>query len=654
MLNSANDTVGVQEAVGEVLLISAVLRIFSTSLLWRYQEPVLLSFGNANALSFAAQYSTGRLPGELAESINLVGFATLRGVRDTVTPLYISLASNLVNVVLDPIFMFTAKMGIFGAGLATSASQIFAAAVYLPVLLQQRLVRWATIFKIPSWASLKRTATSAGTLQLHAVAQNFASITVTKVVQGLDQTGTAAAAHVVTIQLFQLCSIILHAVSKVPSIIIPSELNTKGTQGAREVASRLLCWGVILGTVMGCIQLLAVPLLRVFTPLPEVRSAAVLPSIIAAVLQLINGVTVIGENIMIGTQSFGVLALGQVLATATIIVGLHFAPATLAAVWFCFLLSTGVRFLNVMLHHFVNGPLAQRRPWLSQPRGPLADAPLAANATSEPATSKTLRDLKLASPSQLPSSSVDGKVQVYRDGTKVAKLRDGSLMFEFPNKETAKTTETSFDSGTESESFLRFARARFAAVKRRLMLSHFLKGSSVRRKSWFRRHGGGPRSMRRHKRGTFHKPRSSFLESRSSSVAANTTIEFATAPRQGSRPKSPAPASLDRKVHVYRDGTRVVQLRDGSLMFEFPTEGAAQATERSVAPNGSFVSFLHSAGAQLAHAIMHRFLKAPCARRKSRFRRRSRVPRSIHQKRSFFQKLWNPFCESATAINTTS
>ena len=48
-------------------------------------------------------------------------------VLDTVTPLKIALCSNLLNVVLDPMLIFWAKMGVAGAALATTASQIFAA-----------------------------------------------------------------------------------------------------------------------------------------------------------------------------------------------------------------------------------------------------------------------------------------------------------------------------------------------------------------------------------------------------------------------------------------------------------------------------------------------------------------------------------------------
>ena len=56
------------------------------------------------------------------------------------------------------------------------------------------MVRW-TSFRLPSAASLRQLATAGGAVQLRSVALNVAFIAITKKVQGLDATGTAAAAH---------------------------------------------------------------------------------------------------------------------------------------------------------------------------------------------------------------------------------------------------------------------------------------------------------------------------------------------------------------------------------------------------------------------------------------------------------------------------
>jgi len=346
------------------------------AVLWRFQRPALLYLGNPNALPWALGYSAGRLPGVLAEAVGLIGYAAFRGAMDTVTPLKITAASSAANVLLDPLLIFSARLGVAGAGLATSASQWLAAAAYLSLLLRRKLVRWATILRLPSRAALARIAAAGGAVQVRSLALNLAFLSITRRVQSLDSSGVAAAAHAVTLQLWQIGGVVLFALSTVASIIVPAELSSskgaEATAAARAAASRLLCWGVVLGALLGAAQLAALPLLGLFSTLPEVRRAAVAPSVLGAVLQLFNGVTFIGEGVMVGTQSFPALAAGQVVATAALLAGLRRAHS-LTAVWWCFWLFNGVRLANVLCHHFVRGPLAGEPPhglrWAARRRG---------------------------------------------------------------------------------------------------------------------------------------------------------------------------------------------------------------------------------------------------------------------------------------------
>ena len=106
----------VQRAIGESIVISAMIGVGVTAALWCLQMPALLALGNRNALPFSVPYLRSRLPGIVLEGTSVVGFAAFRGVMDTVTPLQVSALSNLVNVCLDPLLMFTMGMGIAGAG----------------------------------------------------------------------------------------------------------------------------------------------------------------------------------------------------------------------------------------------------------------------------------------------------------------------------------------------------------------------------------------------------------------------------------------------------------------------------------------------------------------------------------------------------------
>ena len=93
-------------------------------------------------------------------------------------PLQITLWSCAVNVICDPAFMFEQLrlpggtmvkglgLGIAGAALATTASQLFAAVAYLRLLLKKKLVAWHTLLRPPPKASLVRLAKAGGAVQV--------------------------------------------------------------------------------------------------------------------------------------------------------------------------------------------------------------------------------------------------------------------------------------------------------------------------------------------------------------------------------------------------------------------------------------------------------------------------------------------------------
>ena len=89
------------------------------------------------------------------------------------------------------------------------------------------------------------------------------------------------------------------------------------------------------------------------------RKLVDITSILAKYIVFINGVTFIGEGVMVGTGSFGALAAGQVVATLALLVSLTRA-ATLNQVWLVFWLFNSVRLANVLRHHFVAGPLVEK------------------------------------------------------------------------------------------------------------------------------------------------------------------------------------------------------------------------------------------------------------------------------------------------------
>lgn len=280
--------------------------------------------------------------------ITVIGFSAFRGTLDTATPLKITLTSNAFNGVLDPLLMFTFAMGVTGAALATLSAEVISAACFAGLMLRRKLFRWSKIFSLPSWTKLKPLLKGGAALQLRNVALNLTFLGVTRVVQSLDDTGVAAAAHALAIQTFQVGGIVLLALSVVAQTMVPNELVEKvdattgkrcgGKEDAKAVVNRLMSWGFILGGILGALQLLLLPLLQKSSPLVEVRQAAVMPSVLASVYQLMNGLVFIGEGVMVGCGNFMQLSLTTFVASIGALISLNTLPNAfgLTGVWMSF------------------------------------------------------------------------------------------------------------------------------------------------------------------------------------------------------------------------------------------------------------------------------------------------------------------------------
>ena len=86
------------------------------------------------SVSYMRVYFLGMIPSMLYN----MGAAILRAVGDSKRPLYFLMASCLINIVLDLIFVVGLQLGVVGVGIATALSQVVSAAMTLFVLLRTK------------------------------------------------------------------------------------------------------------------------------------------------------------------------------------------------------------------------------------------------------------------------------------------------------------------------------------------------------------------------------------------------------------------------------------------------------------------------------------------------------------------------------------
>ena len=374
--HASGDEALVKRRVGDALWVSCAVGLFASVMLGLFPgealKSVLPAGTDAATRAQAQNYLGTRALAMLPAMLGFVGFATFRGILDVVTPLRVSLVTQSLNLILDPILIFGAKLGVTGAALATAASEVASAAIYLTLLARRGVFTvgdgarslWDRV-KPPSPSSLAPLFVGGLGVLSRSVAMNAAFICVTRATQALDPTGEAAAAHTIAMQTWQLGGVVLFALSSVAAMLVPSTLNAPvekggGKVGAKLVADRMLGWGLAAGLLLAGCQLLALPLLNVFTPVESIREAARAPAMIGALLQLINGVTFVAEGVMQGHQAFFPLAVNAFVASAGLVASLHLFGSTLPGVWYSFGVFNTIRFVGAMYHHRVTGPLGSR------------------------------------------------------------------------------------------------------------------------------------------------------------------------------------------------------------------------------------------------------------------------------------------------------
>jgi len=326
------------------------------------------------AMKYAKPYLVIRSFSLFFSVISLVAFSAYRGLMDTITPLKVSAIGNAVNAGLDPMFIFKPfSLGVPGAAAATVISEVVSAGIYTKLLLEKKLIKFSKLFQVPAFETLKPLLYGGAAIQLRSVALNIAFLSITRATQSLDNTGVAAAAHAIGIQTFQLGGIFLLAMTPVTAILTSSQLvvktdpitgeTTGGPRSAKMVVDRLMAWGFLLGTVLGGLQLLAIPFLAAFSPLEEVQKAARIPSVIASILQVINGMVFIGEGVMQGCANYFTLAISNVIATIGLLAAMPYFKAKwgLAGVWGTFFVFNGLRLAGIVIHQFFIGPFSRRK-----------------------------------------------------------------------------------------------------------------------------------------------------------------------------------------------------------------------------------------------------------------------------------------------------
>ncbi len=128
-----------EEILSTAFYMMIMVSIILTPLFIAFREPLLLAFGaTENTLPYASVYLLYYISGTIFSilSVGLNNYAINQGLSGKA--MLAVLAGAFLNIVLDPIFIFTLSLGVKGAAIATVLSQLGSASLLLYFLLNSK------------------------------------------------------------------------------------------------------------------------------------------------------------------------------------------------------------------------------------------------------------------------------------------------------------------------------------------------------------------------------------------------------------------------------------------------------------------------------------------------------------------------------------
>ena len=292
-------------------------------------SPWLVSlFGASDAVAAEANaYLVVSMWGLPAMLIVFAATGLLRGMQDTMTPLWIAGLGFGANALLNVVFIYGLGWGIAGSAAGTVVAQWGMVGAY--VLVIRRLAAKHDASLMAQRAGMGSTARSGGWLFLRTVSLRAALLATVAVATGIGTDELAGWQIVFTI--FSAAAFALDALAIAAQALIGKELGAGDERQVRRVLRRTVAWGVWFGVVVGAvIAALSGVLGIVFTGDPSIAALVQPALLILAVAQPIAGVVFVLDGVLMGANDARYLAIAG---------GLNLVPF-LPALWI--IAATGV------------------------------------------------------------------------------------------------------------------------------------------------------------------------------------------------------------------------------------------------------------------------------------------------------------------------
>uniref|UniRef100_A0ACD6A0T0 Uncharacterized protein n=1 Tax=Avena sativa TaxID=4498 RepID=A0ACD6A0T0_AVESA len=257
----------------------------------------------------AEQFLTLRAYGAPPVVVALAAQGAFRGFMDTKTPLYAVVAGNLVNAILDAIFIFPLGLGVSGAALATVTSEYLAAFILLWKLNNELILfSWNII-----GGDIIRYLKSGALLIGRTIAVILPLWLSTSL--AARQGPVPMAGYEISLQVWLTISLLNDALALAGQALLASEYVKGNYKQARTVLYRVLQIGGVTGVVLAATLFLGFgSLTLLFTDDPAVLDIARSGVWFVTISQPINAIAFVFDGLYYGVSDFAYAAYSTLFA----------------------------------------------------------------------------------------------------------------------------------------------------------------------------------------------------------------------------------------------------------------------------------------------------------------------------------------------------
>ncbi|KAL0339087.1 UNVERIFIED_CONTAM: protein DETOXIFICATION 43 [Sesamum angustifolium] len=293
------------------LLLGGVLGLLQTVFLIFLAKPCLGIMGvksGSAMLPPALKYLTIRSLGAPAVLLSLAMQGVFRGFKDTKTPLYATVAGDLMNIVLDPILIFACRLGVSGAAIAHVLSQYLISLILLSKLMKQVDLLPPSMKDLQFSKFLKN-----GLLLLAKVIAT--TICVTLAASMATRLGsTPMAAFQVCLQVWLTSSLLADGLAVAGQAILACAFAEKDYKKATAAAVRVLQMGFVMGLGLALVVGLGLQFgSGIFSKDKNVIHIIAIGIPFVAATQPINSLAFVFDGVNFGASDFAYSAYSMIL-----------------------------------------------------------------------------------------------------------------------------------------------------------------------------------------------------------------------------------------------------------------------------------------------------------------------------------------------------